>query len=71
MRVAPAHLYPCHDGSHEVGDDKMVPEVDEPHLQLRSVLVYRTVHEHSRAWQGQGGGGMMSEMIFPSNSFSF
>lgn len=46
-----AYLDAGHDSSHEVGDEEVVPEVDEPRLNVLSWLVNRTGHEDTRTWR--------------------
>ena len=59
----PTHLYSRHDGSHEVGNDKVVPEVQKPRLQLVRGLMKGAPHEHPGSKVHHIGMELVDELV--------
>ena len=57
------YLNSGHDGAHEVGNDEVVPEVDEPGLNLAGGLTERTAHEDARTQVDRVGVELVDEQV--------
>lgn len=57
------HLYACHDGAHQVRDDEVVPQTNEPRLQFPCALVEGARHEHPGAQIHRVGVELVDEAV--------